>query len=60
MIEIFEIQVNENKGHILFEHPWSAHSWAEPVMERLYKLPGVQIYKGDQCPFQANMVFMND
>ena len=37
--------------YFLFEHPAGASSWNEPCVQRLLKLPGVEVTEADQCQF---------
>ena len=50
MCEIYKYQVRRKKL-FLHEHPWSAKSWKEPCIREVHCLPGVALYKADQCMY---------
>ena len=35
----------------LHEHPWSASSWKLDILQEVMAEPGVDVRRGDQCPF---------
>ena len=41
----------EGGRHFLHEHPATASSWADPLMERLMKQKGVSTLVSDQCEY---------
>ncbi len=43
----------------LHEHPDGATSWAEPCIESLLDLPGVERVRGDQCQYGQEVQFGN-
>ena len=59
-LEMFRIQVQENKGFILFEHPWTAKSWETPTVAEMKRLLGVEVYRGHQCAYQTEATTSGD
>ena len=59
-LEMFRIQIQENKGFILFEHPWTAKSWETPTVIDMKRLHGVEIYRGHQCAYQTEVTVSGD
>ena len=47
---LYKIQI-ENGMYFLHEHPYSATSWKEPVVQEVMGIPGVKVVKGDMCAF---------
>ena len=39
-LEMSRVQVQENKGLFLSEHPWTAKSWAKDVVKEMKNLGG--------------------
>ena len=37
--------------YFIFEHPEGASSWSEPCVQRLLRLPGMEVTVADQCQF---------
>ena len=50
VIGLYKLQF-ENGRHFLHEHPATASSWADPLMERLMKQRGVSTAVSDQCEY---------
>ena len=38
----------------MFEHPWSAMSWRQNVIQRVLRLPSTYVARTDQCCFWSN------
>ena len=51
-LETFIIQIEENHGFVLFEHPWTAKSWDTDIMQEIMHLAGMRIYRCHQCMYQ--------
>ena len=47
---LYKLQL-EGGQHFLHEHPATASSWADPLMERLMKQKGVSNVVSDQCEY---------
>ncbi len=37
-LEMFAIQIEENHGFVLVEHPWTAKSWGTDIMQEMMRL----------------------
>ena len=44
-LEMFIIQIEENHGFVLFEHPWTAKSWDTDIMQEIMHLSGMRTYR---------------
>ncbi|MDP7560817.1 MAG: hypothetical protein QF745_09785, partial [Planctomycetota bacterium] len=58
-LEMFTIQVEENHGFVLFEHPWTAKSWDTDIMQEMMRLSGMKIYRCHQCMYQDKKIQAN-
>ena len=50
VVGLYKLQL-EGGRHFLHEHPATASSWADPLMERLMKQRGVSTVVSDQCEY---------
>ena len=58
-LEMFVIQIEENHGFVLFEHPWPAKSWDTDVVQEMMHLSGMRIYRCHQCMCQDKEIQAN-
>ena len=56
---MFIIQIEENHGFVLFEHPWTAKSWGTDIMQEIAHLSGMRIYRCHQCMYQDKEIQAN-
>ncbi len=56
---MFIIQIEDNHGFVLFEHPWTAKSWDTDIMQEMMRLSGMRIYRCHQCMYQGKEIQAN-
>ncbi len=58
-LEMCVIQIEENRGFVLFEHPWTAKSWDTGIMREIMHSSGMRIYRCHQCMYQDKGIQAN-